>query len=217
MTSYSLVLYRGFPISASYVWSPFVTKLEARLRFGGLAYKIEQGAPPKGPRGKIPYLDISKGSGAAPETVSDTALISEQLVSEGLAADLNGKLSAVEKAYDLALRALLEDKLCLYQVCVLFISILTLFSSLSGSSLRASARYSTNADLKPHLYARATNVGNRTTMRCVLKFLPLSPGLCKSSSDKLLIAKWTLRSGESEPGDSLLRKFPSSRKRSGRM
>ena len=189
MTSYSLILYRGFPKSASYVWSPFVTKLEARLRFGGLAYEIEQGAPPKGPRGKIPYLDISKGSDAAPETVSDTALISERLVSEGLVADLNGKLSAVEKAHDLALRALLEDKLCLYQVCVLFFINLMFSFSLSRSSLRALARYSTNANLKPHFYARATNVGNRTTMKCVLRFLPLFPGLCKSSSDKSLIAK----------------------------
>lgn len=32
-----LTVYRGF------VWSPFVTKLETRLRFGGLAYKTEQG------------------------------------------------------------------------------------------------------------------------------------------------------------------------------
>lgn len=54
------LLYRGFPSSAAYVWFPFVTKLETRLRFGGLAYMTEQGAPPKGPRGKIPYLAISK-------------------------------------------------------------------------------------------------------------------------------------------------------------
>lgn len=115
MTQPSLTLYRGFPSSAAYVWSPFVTKLETRLRFGGLTYKTEQGAPPKGPRGKIPYLAISKNADSAPETVSDTALISEKLVADGLAEDLNGKLTAVEKAQDLALRALLEDKLYFYQ------------------------------------------------------------------------------------------------------
>jgi len=119
MAQPSLILYRGFPKSAAYVWSPFVTKLETRLRFGGLTYETEQGAPPRGPRGKIPYLTISKSnSDSAPqtETVSDTALISEKLVNDGLAEDLNGKFTAAEKAQDLAIRALLEDKLYFYQV-----------------------------------------------------------------------------------------------------
>ena len=101
----SLTLYRGFPNAAAYVWSPFVTKLETRLRFGGLKYNIEQGTPLKGPRGKIPYLVISKDSNSAPETVSDTALISERLVADRLVEDLNGRLTASEKAHDLALRA----------------------------------------------------------------------------------------------------------------
>ena len=116
MDQISLTLYRGFPSSASYVWSPFVTKLEARLRFAGLVYKTEQGAPPKSPRGKIPYLAIPKNGRSPPEVVSDTALISEKLVADKLAEDLNAKLSPSEKAQDLALRALLEDKLYFYQV-----------------------------------------------------------------------------------------------------
>ena len=116
MGSPSLTLFRGFPSAASYVWSPFTTKLEARLRFAGLAYKTEQGSPPKAPRGKIPYLAISKTGDAPQETVSDTTLISEMLVADGLAEDLNGKITAAEKAQDLAIRALLEDKLYFYQV-----------------------------------------------------------------------------------------------------
>ena len=116
MASPSVTVFRGFPSSASYVWSPFATKLEARLRFAGLAYKTEQGAPPKGPRGKIPYIAISKTGDTALETVSDTTLISNKLVADGLAEDLNGKVTATEKAQDLAIRALLEDKLYFYQV-----------------------------------------------------------------------------------------------------
>ncbi len=112
----SLTLFRGFPISPSYVWSPFVTKLETRFRFAGLAYKLEEGAPPKGPRGKVPYIAISKTSDATPEVISDTTLISKRFVADGLAEDLNGKLTAAEKAQDLAVRALLEDKLFFYQV-----------------------------------------------------------------------------------------------------
>ncbi|KAL8915358.1 MAG: hypothetical protein Q9171_000228 [Xanthocarpia ochracea] len=115
MTSSPITIFRGFPATAAYVWSPFVTKLEARLRFAGLAYKTDQGAPPKGPRGKIPYIALSKDGQSAPEMVSDTAMISEKIVHDGLAEDLNAKLTPVEKAQDAAIRALLEEKLYWYQ------------------------------------------------------------------------------------------------------
>ncbi|KAL9033104.1 MAG: hypothetical protein Q9180_006130, partial [Flavoplaca navasiana] len=115
MSSPSITIFRGFPATAAYVWSPFACKLEARLRFAGLAYKVEQGAPPKGPRGKIPYIALSKNGGSDAEMVSDTAMISEKLVEDGLAADLNARLTPVEKATDAAVRALLEEKLYFYQ------------------------------------------------------------------------------------------------------
>lgn len=117
MSSPSLILFRGFPSKPAHVWSPFTTKLEARLRFAGLAYKTDQGAPPKGPRGKIPYLHIVRENNGEPESLSDTQLISEKLVADGLADDPNGKLTPAEKAHDLAIRALLEEKLYFYQVC----------------------------------------------------------------------------------------------------
>lgn len=116
MASPPITLYCGFPSSSSYVWSPFVTKLEARLRFGGLAYKTDQGAPPKGPKGKIPYIAISRNDNTNTEMLSDSSLISDKLVVNGLVEDLNSKLTAAEKAQDLAFRALLEDKLYFYQV-----------------------------------------------------------------------------------------------------
>ncbi|KAL8956154.1 MAG: hypothetical protein Q9193_006241, partial [Seirophora villosa] len=115
MSSPSLTLFRGFPGKPAYVWSPFTTKLEARLRFAGLTYKPDQGAPLKGPRGKIPYLHVVRENNGDPEHLSDTHLISEKLVADGLADDLNGKLTPTEKAQDLAIRALLEDKLYFYQ------------------------------------------------------------------------------------------------------
>lgn len=147
----TLTLYRGFPISKTYVWSPFVTKLEARLRFAGLSYTVAQGAPLKGPRGKIPYLTIKRyggggsssreveGEGSSPgvegsspgvdtETISDSTLISEKLVKDGVAEDLNKGLNPVERAQDLALRALLEDKLYFYQVGFRFFCFLFFFS-----------------------------------------------------------------------------------------
>ena len=112
-----LILYRGFQGSSTYVWSPFVTKLEARLRFAGLSYRNEAGSPFSGPRGKIPYVAISKpGSADPPTPMGDSTLIIKHLVDDGSMEDLNAKLDPVEKSNDLALRALLEDKLYWYQV-----------------------------------------------------------------------------------------------------
>lgn len=111
----SLIVYRGFPGSGIYVWSPFVTKLEAHLRFAGLSYRTEVGSKFQAPRGKLPYISISKDD-SAPITLSDSTLITAKLVDDGLLEDLNSKLSPANKAHDLAIRALLEDKMYFYQV-----------------------------------------------------------------------------------------------------
>lgn len=98
---------------------PFVTKLEARLRFAGLAYRTEAGSLSKAPKGKIPYVAISSektDAGSQPPVVlADSTLIAEKLVEDGVADDLNARLSPTEKALDVAIRALLEDKLYFYQ------------------------------------------------------------------------------------------------------
>lgn len=163
----SLTLYRGFPSSAAYIWSPFVNKLETRLRFGGLTYKTDQGAPPQGPRGKIPYLAISRNGSSEPETVSDSALISEKLVADGLAEDLNAELTAPEKAQDLALRALLEDKLYFYQASPsTSLSLPYSIPCLSGVG-RESKRLTMAL-----LTVRITNVGSKITTQCAPKSSP---------------------------------------------
>ena len=117
---HKITLYRGFPGTNHYVWSPFVNKLEARFRFTGLSYRSDIGSPLKGPRGKIPYVEISKNSESGglvtPTTTGDTTLIVSKLVEDGVVEDLNANLSPAEKAHDLAVRALLEDKLAFYQV-----------------------------------------------------------------------------------------------------
>ena len=118
-----ITLYRGFEGTGAYVWSPFVTKLEARLRFAGLSYHAEAGSLFKAPRGKIPYVAISKTDSSCqipvtPTMLADSTLIIAKLVEDGVSEDLNAKLSSTEKAHDLALRALLEEKLYWYQVGV---------------------------------------------------------------------------------------------------
>lgn len=109
-------LYRGFPIKPAYTWSPFVTKLEARLRFDGVSYQNAVGSPPKGPRGKIPYIAISTSTETTPLMLGDTKIITEYLIQHDALIDLNASLDPVKKAHDLAFRALLEDKLYWYQV-----------------------------------------------------------------------------------------------------
>ncbi|KAI1265442.1 hypothetical protein F5Y18DRAFT_52256 [Xylariaceae sp. FL1019] len=110
-----LTMYRGWLDQNLYVWSPYVTKLEARLRFSGLSYKSAGGSPKSAPRGKIPYLDLTPaGNAGAVEQLSDSTLIVKELAARGMLKDLNDGLSKTEKAMDLALRALLEDKLGFY-------------------------------------------------------------------------------------------------------
>jgi glutathione S-transferase len=108
-------VFRGFAENGCYVSSPFVTKLEARLRFGNISYHTEPGSLSKAPRGKVPYVSIDRGDGNC-ETLSDSTLIAHALIESGDVEDLNGNLAASLKLQDLSIRALLEDKLYFYQV-----------------------------------------------------------------------------------------------------
>ncbi|KAI0907080.1 hypothetical protein F4823DRAFT_604285 [Ustulina deusta] len=111
----AITVFRGFRAAGAFTWSPYVTKLEARLRFAGVPYKAAAGSPRSGPKGKIPYIELS-GAGSAsasatPETLGDSTLITTALCERGVLPDLHARLSRAERAHDLALRALLEDKL----------------------------------------------------------------------------------------------------------
>jgi hypothetical protein len=111
----TITVYRGFKGTGHYVWSPFVNKLEARLRFGGLSYNCAAGSPREAPRGKIPYISISTGD-EPPEKLVDSTLIITKLIENGFLKDLNADFLPAQRVTDLALRALLEDKLYFYQV-----------------------------------------------------------------------------------------------------
>ena len=111
----SLTVFRGFPDKGCFVWSPFVTKLEARIRFGSISYRTESGSVTKAPRGKVPYVSIDHGDGNC-ETVADSTLITQALIESGDLEDLNDNLTAACELQDLSIRALLEDKLYFYQV-----------------------------------------------------------------------------------------------------
>jgi hypothetical protein len=124
-SSPSITVYRGFKDTKVYTSSPFVSKLEARLRFGGVKYSCDGGTPAQAPRGKLPYVAVSAKeaatSSAPPTILADTSLIVNEFVQDGLLEDLNGRLSAMEKAQDVAIRALLEDRVYFYQVSLTFI------------------------------------------------------------------------------------------------
>lgn len=111
-----LTLYRGLSSQGQYVWSPFVTKLEARLRFAGVAYGTEAGSTRTAPRGKFPYVEFPAAKSAESVHMGDSTLITHHFVEMGLLPDLNGPLSMEDKARDLATRALLEDKLYFFDV-----------------------------------------------------------------------------------------------------
>lgn len=113
-----LTVYRGWLDPGKHVWSPFVVKLEARLRFASVPYKIDSGSPRTGPKGKIPYVECPghQLDGSDPAVLGDSTLIVKQLVEWNVLPDINSKASPVVRAQDLAIRALLEEKLYFYHV-----------------------------------------------------------------------------------------------------
>ncbi|KAH8666853.1 hypothetical protein BX600DRAFT_511745 [Xylariales sp. PMI_506] len=113
-----ITVFRGWKDAGKHVWSPFVVKLEARLRFAGVKYATDVGSPKTAPKGKIPYIEYRSAAAAAQGEVctqlSDSSLIVKTLTEWDVLPDLNGKMSPAERAQDMALRALLEDKLYFY-------------------------------------------------------------------------------------------------------
>jgi len=109
-------IYRASPGTGVHVWSPFVIKLETRLRLAGIKYTTAAGSIKDAPRGKFPYITLSRGAGAAPLSLADSTLIIKRLTADGTLADINASLSPEGRARDLALRALFEDKLYFYSV-----------------------------------------------------------------------------------------------------
>lgn len=111
----NLTLYRGWVDRGCYVWSPFVTKLELRLRLSNVRYTVEAGSPSTAPKGKIPYIEMWPQEGP-PLVLADSTLIIKRLVELDYLEDLATALSSPTRAHDLAIRALLEDKLYFYHV-----------------------------------------------------------------------------------------------------
>ncbi|KAI1822093.1 hypothetical protein F4861DRAFT_541352 [Xylaria intraflava] len=109
----SITIFRGFKEPGNFTWSPYVNKLEARLRFDNVRYAIGAGMPRQAPKGKVPYIEISH-PGAEKEVLADSTLIIKALCEAGTLSDLNSRLSKADRAHDLALRALLEDKMSFY-------------------------------------------------------------------------------------------------------
>ncbi|UNI17755.1 hypothetical protein JDV02_004075 [Purpureocillium takamizusanense] len=110
-----ITVFRGSPPTNAYVWSPFVTKLEARLRFDGVPYKLGGGSPPSAPKGKIPYIEVHHGD-AAKDSLGDSGLIIRALVDNGVLRDVNEALTPVQKTRDLAMRSMMEDRVYFYGV-----------------------------------------------------------------------------------------------------
>lgn len=111
-----LKVYRGWAGQGAHVWSPFVVKLEARLRFANVPYTTGAGSPRAAPKGKIPYVEFQPSHSEEVVQMGDSTLIAKHFIEEGALPDLNGKLSPEDRARDLATRALLEEKLCFYHV-----------------------------------------------------------------------------------------------------
>ena len=111
-----ITLFRGWHDNGRYVWSPFPTKVEFRLRVAGVPYKTDAGSPRHAPKGKIPYVEVLNEGASTPTQIGDSALMIKYFIDTGVLPDLNVNLTASQKAQDMALRALLEDKFYFYNM-----------------------------------------------------------------------------------------------------
>jgi len=90
-----------------YSFSSFVTKLHFRLRHANVPYENGFGSKIQAPKGKIPYVRFCESG----ELMGDSGLIVARLVGMGVMEDLNGGLSAEERARDFCLRSMVEDRM----------------------------------------------------------------------------------------------------------
>ncbi|KAK3329101.1 hypothetical protein B0H66DRAFT_540269 [Apodospora peruviana] len=93
-----------------YSLTQFVTKLQFRLRYAGIPYVNGFGSRQQAPKAKMPYVRIMEGDSAG-ELAGDSALICERLVAMGKMEDVNKDLLPEERATDLCLRAMVEDRM----------------------------------------------------------------------------------------------------------
>ncbi|KAI9789323.1 MAG: hypothetical protein M1816_006212 [Peltula sp. TS41687] len=108
----ALTIYGGYETNNNYNWSPFTTKLEARLRFSNRPYDVRAGSFSKAPKGKVPYIHLEGSRSGKPAlTMGDSTLIAQRLIVMGEVDDLNSVLSPSQKAQDLMVRTLVEEKL----------------------------------------------------------------------------------------------------------
>ncbi|KAF2637571.1 hypothetical protein P280DRAFT_458121 [Massarina eburnea CBS 473.64] len=109
-----ITLYRGSDEAGRFVWSPFVSKVEFRLRTSNTTYARATGSAATGPKGKIPYVDVDT-PGQVTTHLADSTLILKSLVKSELIKDVNAALSPAQRGIDLAIRGLLEEKLYFLQ------------------------------------------------------------------------------------------------------
>lgn len=110
-----LTLYRGWEDRGCYVWSPFVTKVELRLRLSNFPYTVESGSTTTAPKGKFPYVDLRTEDGSS-SVLGDSTLIIKHMMELGYLEDLYISKPSTTRAHDVAIRALLEDRLYFYHV-----------------------------------------------------------------------------------------------------
>jgi len=84
--------------------SPFVCKAEVLLKMAGLEHRLATGAPPKAPKGKLPYIDDDG------EIIADSTFIRWHLERRHKT-DFDAGLTAEQKALGWALERMCEDHL----------------------------------------------------------------------------------------------------------
>jgi glutathione S-transferase len=84
--------------------SPFVMKSEVQLKMAGVPYRFERAAPPRAPKGKIPFIQVGA------HRVGDSTFIRAH-IEKVHRFDFDAGLSAEQRAQAWAIERMLEDHL----------------------------------------------------------------------------------------------------------
>jgi len=119
-TTDTIVAVFGFPNTPNKPSiSIYCQKVETFLRHTSTSYELCSGSPAKGPKGKVPWVEIrhpaesQPNSDAKTETISDSHFIIRHLIAQGISSDPNqlAGLTAVQKAESRAWQAYIEETL----------------------------------------------------------------------------------------------------------
>ena len=101
-------LFRFTADSTKWEFSPWCNKLETLFAMTGTKFTIQSTMANKGPRGKVPFIDVKTASGET-ERIPDSEYAYNQLVKRGVVDDLDKDLSEEQRAVNHMIKVTMDE------------------------------------------------------------------------------------------------------------